>query len=70
MPVLAFLLLLRRVEARVFFHLNYEADFGAETEVAHCECRHFLNEGLTGQFKFILALLDQVFYFVRLQLHY
>jgi hypothetical protein len=69
-PELALLLLLRRFKALVLFHLNNEANFRRVAEIGHSERAHFLDEGFTRELKLVLALLNEVFNLVGLQLHY
>lgn len=70
MPKLTFLLLHRVVKGWVFFHLNYESDFGRVTEVSYCEGTHLLDERFPGKLHFVLPLLNQFFDLIWLQLHY
>lgn len=68
-PELRLTLLCRRVERLVFLHLDYESNFGRVAEVGDGQAADFLDERFTGEFEFVLPLLDQVFNLVRLQLH-
>jgi hypothetical protein len=58
------------VKTLIFSHLNDESDLCAVAEVTDAKLGQFLDERLPSKFKFILTLLDQVFEFVWLQLHY
>jgi hypothetical protein len=68
-PELALFLLIWRVVGLVFLHLDDEADLGGVAKVGNGEAANFLNERLSSQLHFILTLLNQVLYFVWLQLH-
>ena len=69
MPELALFLLIWRVVSLVLLHLNDETDLGGVAKVGNGQAANFLNERLSSQLHFILTLLNQVLYFVRLQLH-
>ena len=70
MPVLAFFLPLWGVKRRVFFHLHYKPYLSAVAEVTDYQAAYFLYEGLSCEFQFVLAFFNQIFNFIRLQLHY
>ena len=69
MPEFRFTLLERCVECRVLFHLDYEANLGRIAKVGDCKSTDLLDEGFSSQLELVLALLNQVFDFVRLKLH-
>lgn len=48
-PILAFLLLLRRIKRHVLFHLHDEPYLRTVAKVAHSEVRHFLDKRLPSQ---------------------
>ena len=70
MPKLGLFLLDWCIKGSVFFHLNNEADLCRVAEIRHSKTTHFLDEGFSRQFQFILTLFYQVLYLIGLKLHY
>jgi hypothetical protein len=58
MPKLTFFLFHGVVKGWVFFHLNYESDFGRVAEVCYCEWTHLLDERFPCQLHLVLPLLN------------
>ena len=69
MPKFWLSLLVRSIEGHIFLHLDYKSYLSAVTKVRNGQATNFLDEGLSGELEFVLALFDQVLKFVGLELH-